>query len=172
MDKQELAYLLKNYFQDSLEPDEERRLVEALTENPSEELLEYFDIYYRKYATAVPFSPAQKQKIWNSIAKNQPSTKTGLVWKKYMKYVAVLVSVVVGAVLYTSKFSKDSSTSSSHTVEIAPIYLKTYAEPLLSIMDRNGSAKRLTHNEWKRYGVAMDDDNSLQISGVPTWNCN
>lgn len=167
MDKQELEYLLKNYFQDSLQPDEERRLVKMLTEDPSEELLEQFDIYYHKYSSSVPFPSEQKQKIWEDIVKSQPKIKTGPVWKNYMTYVAVLVCVILGAVTYTIKFSKTPATFDSfHTAEEETIYLKNYAEPLLSIVDENGASKELTDSERKRLGLAMDNDNALQIRSV------
>ncbi|MBD1420950.1 FecR family protein [Sphingobacterium chuzhouense] len=166
MDKQELAYLIKNYFQDTLQPEEEHRLMEAL-ENPSEELLEYFDVYYRKYASEVVFPLTQKQRIWEEIVKNQPKEAPSYSWKPYLKYAAVLVCVVLGAIIYNTRFSVDTRLESPDISETTPIYLKTHTGPLLAVSDREEITSPLAADEWYRYGISMNSDQALIIAHVP-----
>lgn len=166
MDRQELEYLLKNYFQETLQPEEERRLIEALTEDPSEELLQYFDIFYRKYASEVVFSPAQKQKIWEEIVKSQPIEVTNQTRKSYLKYVAVLICVVLGAMIYHVRFSKNRQPDILHISEATPIFLKPHKGPSLAISDQEDTARSLTEDEWSRYGISMDSNQAIIIEHI------
>src|SRR5690606_14747384 len=93
MDKQEFEYLLKKYFQGTLSTDEERELIDILSDNPSQELLDYFDAYYRDHASSVSFSEDQKKHIWANIVKGQSEEKIPGRTRIFLKYAAIFIFI-------------------------------------------------------------------------------
>lgn len=164
MDKQEFEYLLRNYFRGTLSKKEERRLVDTLTENPSEDLLNLFDTVYQKTAAEMPFVDEQKKRIWENIQAEQSTAKPRNP-RKIVKYAVIVLFFVLSAIGVYKIW--DDREMEPQLANNTPIYLRTYTAISRVDFVENGTTKPLPNHRWQEYGLALDSNDVLTFDDRP-----
>lgn len=162
MDRQHLENLMKSYFQGTISAEDERELVSLLTEDPSDEILDCFDLYYNRYATPVPFHPIQKQEVWNQIVNKQSAQHTIRSWRRYLPYAAILIGVIMASI-FAHQFLQTSDDKVYIQELSKTIYLKNRNMPQLTIRDQSGDVKAVSQEQLLNYGLSLVSDNHIVV---------
>ena len=150
MNKHKLPYLLKCYFEGGLTSDEEKQLLELLTNNPSEDILTQFDEYYKQYGKAVPFLDHQQNQVWENILRQQKDHGLAYRWRAILKYASVAIVLLIGT---TSLFRSFYKTENSFGYTTLEHFSFDNRAPLLSLREPGQNFRLLNEYELQRYGI-------------------
>ncbi|MFD2557116.1 FecR family protein [Sphingobacterium tabacisoli] len=161
MNKHKLPYLLKCYFEGALTPEEEKQLLELLTNNPSEDILAQFDEYYKQYGKAVPFLDHQQNQVWENIVRQQQENGTARPSRMIFKYAAVAIVLLIGTVGLFKSFYKTESRNNFSAIENFSFDNRA---PLLSLREPGQNFRLLNEYELQRYGVFVHANGTTFIN--------
>lgn len=158
MQKEDLEALIKLYFDDKLDATGEERLINLLSDNPSEELLTIFDNCLKKHLKHVQFSDTQKVDAWEAIVRRQ-SLPTQRKRKVYLRFAAVLLAFfTVAAFIHYLGESKEPLLVPGLSQQEDDVYLHQDGALSLQFQDNDGRVRPLSSMEYAQYIIAKQPD--------------
>lgn len=168
MTNSEFENLVKNYLENKLSSEQEQRLVDLLTNNPSADFLDKFDQYYLKHAQEVPLDQDKKDKIWSNIhthlGQGSPSekyTKSINLWHSFLPYAAIFIGIVSLAMLLFTFTQKHAELHNHANTTVSQIFLKKHSGFIFAGNNPNGNNIPLEHSQFQTYGIAKDSAGTL-----------
>lgn len=165
MNSENLKLLFKGYFEETLSADEQAKVKEILSSDPSLETLRIFDTCYLLYNNPVEFKTSQKNKIWKKIQKVEKPIKRFNPWITVLKYAAILLVFGIGGT-YISQLVYKSVWQKKDTIYERKISLISHQFPQIHVFDKNNQELVLSLNDLPNYGLEYLADSSLKFNGI------
>lgn len=158
MTNSELEYLVKNYIENILTPQEEGVLIQLLTNSPTPELLEQFDVFYSKYSKTIHLEQAKKDTAWQEI-QSHLDTHNSFLWRKLLPYAAIFI----GLALFTGIIFNLSQNppANRHLLATEQILLRKNKGTILRQDSLTGTFQPIDRSAFGRYGIAKDSNDIL-----------
>lgn len=165
MNSENLKLLFKGYFEETLSEDEQAKVKEILSSDPSLETLRIFDTCYLLYSKPVEFKTSQKNKIWKKIQEVEKPIKRFNPWITVLKYAAILLVFGIGTT-YISQLIYKSVWHKQDAIYEKKISLISHQFPQIHVFDKNNQEIVLSLNDLPNYGLEYLADSSLKFNGI------
>lgn len=162
----ELEYLVKNYIENNLSPTEEGILIKLLTDSPTEETLEQFDLFYKKFHRTIKLEKEKKDAVWQEI-QSHLGTQKNFQWKKLLSYAAIFIGLILitGIIFKYNDHKKIAVGRHSH-LATEQILLRKNKGTILILDSLTGKFKPIDRSVFNRYGITNDSGDILTFKNT------